>query len=40
MMQPVKLSSQKINTKKDILETTQTIAGVALLVETGKLVRR
>lgn len=25
--------------KKDILETTTTVAGVALLVETGKLVR-
>jgi len=32
-----KLAHPKINTKKDILETTNTVAGVALLVETTKL---
>lgn len=37
MMQ--KIASIKPATKKDILDTTKTVAGVALLVETGKLIR-
>jgi hypothetical protein len=34
------ITKQKFSTKKDVLETTRTVAGVALVVETGKLVRR
>lgn len=40
MLEMPRIASSRIDTKRDILETTAAVVGAALLVETGKLVRR